>query len=342
MGKGYYMVRAMLSRKEDLDVFFNKNVVAIGWSSVDLTKINDIDTLRQKVREAYYNNESVAPQTVGRNLNEVARFKGIKQGDYIVVPYWNTIALACAEKEEIYSTEDEKCDLANQRKVEFQYENDCIKRIPRDSLSEGLQRRLRVRGMTVSDLSEFAGEIEQLYAGHAYDSKLSSAKIESGYIEKFKETVLKNIQNGETNLKTGGIGLEDLVVELCHCEGYGAKKLSKKTFSGLGDADIEIVRSDRFTERKALIQVKHHQNETGLQGVEQLEAIMKDQQYAEYSFILLASCDISREAEEKAGKLGIQLINGDGLAEWIFDHHEKLSSKTKEMLRISAIPQIMQ
>ena len=342
MERGYYMVRAMLSRKEDLDVFFNQSVVAIGWSKVDLTQSSDTEILRKIIHKAYYDNNSIAPQTAGRNLNEVTRFKNIKQGDYIVVPYWNTITLARAEKEEIYSPEDGRNDLANQRKVKYEYENDSIKRIPRDSLSEGLQRRLRVRGMTVSDLSEFAGEIEELYQGHTYNSEFSLSKIETAYIEKFKATVIANIQSGKTNLQAGGIGLEDLVVELCQCEGYDAKKLSKKNFNGLGDADVEIVRADRFTETKALIQVKHHQNETSLQGIKQLEEITKDPRYKDYSLIFLASCDISREAKEKADELGIQLINGDSLAEWIFDHHEKLSPKTKETLRISAIPQLME
>jgi Restriction endonuclease. len=335
MERGYYMVRAMFSRKEDLEVFFKNNVVAIGWSEVNLAALNDT-SIREKVKQSYYSGGSVAPQVVGKNLNEVIRFKNIEAGDYVIVPYWDTIALAEAKAEEYYSESDCSRDMANQRKVEYQCDDlNVVKRIPRKHLSERLQRRLRVPGMTVIDLADFAEEIENLYR-----EKVFSDIDDTSYIEKFKTQILKNIQTGNTNLKAGGDGLEELVVELCQCEGYEAKKLTKKAFKGSGDADVEIIRSDRFNEMKALIQVKHHGGETDITGINQLEEIMKDEGYSEYSFILVTSgTSLELEAMEKAKKLGIEVITGDGLAEWIFDCHEKLKPETKKMLRILSIPQ---
>ena len=34
----YYMVRAMFSREDDFQEFLKKDVVAVGWSSVDFSK----------------------------------------------------------------------------------------------------------------------------------------------------------------------------------------------------------------------------------------------------------------------------------------------------------------
>lgn len=35
------MIRAMLSREEDFKIFFENNVVAVGWSKVDFAALSD-------------------------------------------------------------------------------------------------------------------------------------------------------------------------------------------------------------------------------------------------------------------------------------------------------------
>jgi len=35
MDKGYYLVRAMSQSRDDFDVFFKNNVVAVGWGDVE-------------------------------------------------------------------------------------------------------------------------------------------------------------------------------------------------------------------------------------------------------------------------------------------------------------------
>ena len=50
--KKYYMVRAMLSSEEDLKLFQENSIVAVGWSKVDFSKyINQPEMLREKVVE---------------------------------------------------------------------------------------------------------------------------------------------------------------------------------------------------------------------------------------------------------------------------------------------------
>ena len=45
--KKYYMVRAMLSREEDFKIFFENNVVAVGWSRIDFSSFSDVDELKK-------------------------------------------------------------------------------------------------------------------------------------------------------------------------------------------------------------------------------------------------------------------------------------------------------
>ena len=103
--RNYYMVRAMNSNQEDFDIFFKNNVVAVGWSRVNFSKEADSERLRQKVWEEYYKNAEKQQNTISRKLNEVERFKTIKKGDFIIVPYNSNIVIAEALDEEIYSEE---------------------------------------------------------------------------------------------------------------------------------------------------------------------------------------------------------------------------------------------
>ena len=90
---------------------------------------------------------------LSKKLNEVKRFKLIKDGDYILVPYYNYVVIAEATSEEKYSDEDKSQDLSNQKIVRYRLVDDNERlMIPRNELSEGLKRRIRVRGSTVSNL----------------------------------------------------------------------------------------------------------------------------------------------------------------------------------------------
>ena len=80
-----------------------------------------------------------------------------------MVPYYNCVVIAEATSEEKYSDEDKSQDLSNQKIVRYRLVDDNERlMIPRNELSEGLQRRIRVRGSTVSNLCEFSEEIEEL------------------------------------------------------------------------------------------------------------------------------------------------------------------------------------
>lgn len=343
MERNYYMVRAMESRKEDFEVFFQNGVVAVGWSEVNFSDFarSESKQLRGKVNEIYYLNKNLYPSTVGKKLNEVERFHNINEGDYIIVPYYNKIRLAIAKNKRGYNENTQALDLSNQIKVNYLGTNSELKTISRDYLSEGLQRRLRVRGSTVSNLYEFAEEIEKIFQKEIYSWNIDYEEKENSSIEVAKATLLMHIQNGVTNLATGGIGLERLVKELFECEGYNANILSKNHFEGYGDADVYATKSDKFQEIKILAQVKHHSGYTDTWGIEQLSIIQQDNAYEDYKFILITSALINNKVKEKANSRDINTMDGEELVEWIFEHIEDLEQSTKAGLGISTAPQII-
>lgn len=336
--RSYYMVRAMDQNKEHFDEFFNNEVVAIGWSDVNFSEYKDIETLRYFIRDKYYGGDT--NRTITKNLNAIQRFKSIKKGDYIIIPYYSNIVIAIAEGIENYSINARQLDLSNQHKVSYIKNSDGqLLLIPREDLPEGLQRRLKVPGSKVSDLFEFKDKIEKLFEIETYTYSYSSQLEEQDQIDQFKMQLLKNIREGETYLKAGGIGLEHLVKELLEIEGYNTKILSTRNFN-VGDADIAAFKEDAFSSSNILIQVKHHNGTTGEHGLTQIVEALKDSRYLDYSGCLLTSADVDEELRQKAAIAGINIIDGENLVEILYNNLENLSDETKIKLRIQMIPKI--
>lgn len=341
--RNYYMVRAMHSSESDFRVFFDQSVVAVGWSEIDFTEYDNNNDIAEAVRELYKKyHPGTAPQVVGKKVNEVVRFRNIKKGDIIIVPYNNCIRIAISNGIYRYSVESKKNDLANQLSVTYLSNENGLVTIPRYELFEDLQRRLRVRGSTVSDLYEFGTEIEKILSckNYTYDEHFEqNLKAKEN---EFKQQLLYNIRTGNTNLKTGSIGLENLVKELFECEGYTARICGKRETQGKGDIDVEATKADKFSELKIVSQIKHHNGITDNWGLNQLEIVQKSNKYDNGTiYLFITSADLEKSTIDEAENHNIQVMTGNRLVEWIFENIEKLSPKTLRTLGISKLPQLL-
>lgn len=340
-----YMVRANRQRDQDFDLLFSEEVVGVGWSATDFTDYDDVDELRSVIEGRYFE-EDDAPQFVGRKLNEIERFVGIEDGDRILVPYHGTVALAVAEGEMRHDLSvAESHDLANQHEVEYLRTDDGeVAAVPRDDLSEGLERRLRVRGSTVSDLSEFSEEIEALFTDPTTTWSTRVAHEEEEVREKLANELLDRIQQGRTGLKAGGRGLEHVVRELLEVEGYNATVMAKTEYPTGVDADIKATRSDRFTETELLVQVKHHKGESGTSGGKQLSELrgyIHSDTATSPRLILVTSASAGSELREFCTRKDIDLIEGSDLADWILDLADDLSGEARTRLGLTSTPQLV-
>lgn len=336
------MVRAMDSTEEYFDIFKNNKIVAVGWSEVDFTSFSgDISCLRDEIYRKYYQNTKISPISIGRKLNAVERFTGIKKGDYIVVPYGSQILLAVSKGEFLYNAAVYEKDVSNQLCVDYVMSNGDFKTVPRTALSEGLQRRLRVPGNAVALLEDFNAEIVNLVENEeTFENSIYEAMQKE--VDSFKKRLLEIITAGESNLQAGGVGLEQLVQELMKCDGYDTKILSKRKFPDGADADVAAKRTDRYGERSIYLQVKHHSGESGITGIRQLIKIMEDPQYVDYEFVFVTSASLSSEASKLANDYNIKVVDGDILVEWIMDNVNKLPKDMLLKLRISNLPHIVE
>ncbi len=343
MSHSYFMVRAMSQTEEDFQVFFapGAECVAVGWSDVNFSVCTG-DALVEAVRRAYYNGSEVAPQVVAKKLGEVRRFKSLRTGDRVVVPRAGAVVLAKVLDEERCSTvAGEARDLANQRSVTYMRDSQgAIAELPRDLLTEGLQRRLRVRGSTIADLAEFGEEIENLFHLQTYNATI--AKRLRDQEQAFRDKLLANIREGRTSLSGGGNGLEKLVKELLEIDGYTAKVLSKRRFMGFADADVEATRNDHLSHTKLLIQVKHHSGVEETWGAKQLLEIVNQhgEEFADYELVLITTADAPLDLVKLCNAKGIQLMQGPQVVEWVQDALPRLSPETRARLGVALMPTV--
>lgn len=341
--RDYYMVRAKNQTDEEFEFFFENSVAAIGWSRVDVRNLESKDEVSEVFGDHYDFWDEASATVRGRRENEILRFNNIQKGDRIVVPYRSSIALATATGEDRYESEvKDTVDLSNQVVVDYRRKDGDVAAIPRDHLTEGLARRLRVRGMTVNELNEFDEEIEEFFRKEYFDWQVRLEKEEEERRSEFRKQLLQNIQDGRTYLDAGGQGLEKLVAELLKCEGYDEAEVFSERFEGVADADVRAVRADRFGEQKLLVQVKHHQGSSGDHGIDQLIAIpdLAPERYEDHKLVLVTTGSIEEETRNRANKHDIDILEGNDFADWLLDHIEHIDTETRHRLGISDLPQL--
>lgn len=314
-------------------------LVGVGWSATPFKDSATAEELLEKMRADGWE--------LDRQPNQIRRFKAIRRGDLVVVPWWGAIAIGEALGEERYDA-SEPCfsqNGSNQHRVRFPVDSGGkVKLLARTELNEALQRRLKIR-ITIADLSEFADEIEEAYnnlvAGRAHSLAARIEVEEARLVQAAKEILLANIQQGRTGLAAGGVGLECLVRELLEIDGFDAVPLSKRHFGAhTADADISATRSSFLGSQQYFIQVKHHWGDSGEWGVQQLIDIPDKfpSEYGDHELVLVTSGELSREARALAEQHDVIVVNGAKLVDWVFASTPHLRRETQLALGLMNVP----
>lgn len=302
-----------------------------GWKPVNFSEAKDEKDLFRLFSEKNIN--------VGRSRNQIKRFYSIKKDDILIIPLHKAIAIGYATGEKSYGT-----GIAyGHNRVGVNYltnEDGSILRIPRNDLLQGLESRLKIR-MSVVSLDKFKDEILKLIADAKNEGVgvLNSKFLEADEkaTEELKTTLLANIRSGKTYLESGGRGLEKLVVELLNAEGYIADIEPKNKYQGIADSDIFAVKGN-VLKTKLQVQVKHHDGITGKHALKQIEAIDEEPDVQKW---IITSANFSSNTRQEAETQGINIIEGEGLVEWIIEHVNSLSTATLNKLGISKIPRVI-
>lgn len=303
-----------------------------GWERIEMSAFKSFKELMADVESKNIN--------LGRHKNQISRFFHAKPGDIVIVPVYRAIVIGVVREGKAFDGNGGYG--ANRINVDyFKDEKGNAIKIPRSKLSQGLESRLKIR-MSIASLNEFHDEIDkyivQLKENNqvCFDSIFQQQKDK--YIADFKETLLSNLRNGITSLKSGGYGVEKLVKELMEIEGYTAHIVAKNKTSDISDVDIEASRTDPVSSNRVFIQVKHHKGETGDWGIRQLAAIDDDEHVDKW---LITTANVTDNTLSFAKDENVSVKDGEALVDWIYDRIDQLSPSTKEQLGIGILPLVI-
>jgi restriction system protein len=307
--------------------------IGYGWSKVNFSEFSTSKDLL-----AHFKLKNLE---IGRNRKQIVRYFNISEGDVVIVPLDKSIIIGFATGKKSYQAGIKHGE--NRLSVEFlKGPDNCIIKIPRSELPGNLSSRLKIR-MSVVSLNEFKSEIERIISTArergAAPANLHIEELNKAAEDAFKQKLLANIRQGKTYLKSGGRGLEELVLELVELEGYKGIIAAKNALEGIADIDIEASRTDLFSSTKLLIQVKHHDGTTGVHGIKQLEALDDDDE--QVLRWLVTTAEVSNELRKRAENNNIKVMDGNELIKWVFESLPSLSPATRSKLGISDVPALL-
>ncbi len=281
--------------------------------------------------------------SIGRMTNQVKNYFSLKNGDIVIVPLGKKIAIGRVLGQKYYDPLFKGGHGANQVTVDFFKKENKVIYIPRSKLKENLESRLKLR-TTIGDLSRFSQEIEHIiqnlndYGG--FDVKNSYQEKSDLYEAEFKKELLDALWKGNTRLKAGGRGLEELVKELLEIEGYSnVYILDKKNGEGIADIDIQATSEKNPFLKDILVQVKHHRGETSKHAINQLIAYENETATNAYKWVITTG-HISDESKLYAEENQINIMEGEQFVDRIYTNLDKLKNITKENLGIVNVPKL--
>jgi restriction system protein len=274
---------------------------------------------------------------------QVKNYFNLKKDDIVIVPLGKSIAIARVSGEKFFDSSFTGGHGANQIRVEFFRKDNKIIRIPRSTLKQNLESRLKLR-TTIGDLSSFSEEIEHLIQNL---NNYGNFEVDNSYQEKaefyereFKKELLNALCKGNTRLKAGGRGLEELVSELLKIEGYSQVDiLDKKNGVGIADVDIQATSDNNPFLKDILVQVKHHNGETSSHAIKQLIAYEDEINSDAYKWVVTTG-SFSDKSKILAEENQINIMEGEQFVDWIYINLNKLTDKMKANLGIVDVPKL--
>lgn len=313
------------------------NQIGYGWASVNFSQF---ETIKDLIEQGFQGIDR------GRQTNQIKRYFNLKQGDYVIVPFSGTIAIAEVVGHKSHYPITEGLQYGENRiSVRYLKHNDGYF-IPRSNLTTALQNRLKVY-MTICDLNEFSDElykhIESIKNDKLYTWNTEQELKLQRNTEKFKADLLSRLRsNKDINLRSGGIGLEHLIQEILKAKNYTAHIPAKNERTGIQDVDIIATRLSEFSEKKEgiFIQVKHHDGTTGNHGIRQVaEYEVNEDDYSQIDKVLITTADFKNN--DFAELHDVTVLAGADFVNWIYDNLNLLSDDSLSSLGISSLPTLL-
>ena len=167
------------------------NQIGYGWSQVDFSQF---DTVADLISKGFKDIDR------GRQTNQIKRYFNLKQGDYVVVPFSGSIAIAEVVGQKSHHPITKGLRYGENRITVSYLKHKDGYFIPRKNLSTALQNRLKIR-TTICDLNAFSEElykhIESIKNDKLYTWNTEQEQKLAESTETFKAQLLTRLRNNK-------------------------------------------------------------------------------------------------------------------------------------------------
>lgn len=320
-----------ISPQKYTDVCLDRDMVAVGWSAAErLSKIHDWESFKKHIRETHPGDYE-SNRALGNAAGSVWRFiHEIERGDLVVVPGSNGFYVAEVKSDVQWSESDANEDFSWQRRVIW------LNRVPlsRAKADNYLRRRMKAR-QTCVDASDLITEIKEARDREGALSLVN--EIRKAALGSVMEKIDHVVDNK---------GLEYLVCALVQASGVHAEVLPNRQEK---EGDIDVLANLKVPAPENVVggtaeirigyQVKHHDGQTGIDGLEQIRKAVEGGK-VDYGFLVTSAKEFSEEVAQRIlHKLGpeyqekldapsdedhevyrrVGLIDRKSLAEWLLN-----------------------
>lgn len=279
-------------------------VVAIGWQRLHALPAGWQD-LKAALASTYFDLYEGNSRAIGNAAGSIWRFaQDMKVGDYALIPVEGAFHVAeitgpVARRGE-WANEDD--DMAWHREARWRPET-----FSRLDVSNALQMRLKSR-QTIVDASDCQGDVVALLAGK------KPPKFVGAVQERTRQIVIDALRE-----RANSDQLEHIVAALFRAQGALTSEVQPKNAGQPGDFDViaQWPNVGLVEGLRVAAQVKHHEGQSGIAGIEQLIArVRSDQSIDRLVFITTAEA-VSEEAAARAAQEDITILTQNDLADWL-------------------------
>ena len=306
------------------ELFLKKNCIGLGWTKIhDLSKIQaDREAFKEYVAKAYPDKPGAVPVNAGQLFRFVHE---MKRGDFVAYPSKRDRQIHLGRVEGDY-----RYDPASESSYPHQHPVKWLRDVPRTRFSQGALYEIGA-AMSLFLIKNYAEEYRAILEGASVSpptvtSDETVAAVAEDVEETTKDFVLKRLAQ-----EVKGEALEGVIVHLLECMGYHARLMRKNEPS----VDI-IAHKDQLGLEPPIIKVQVKSGE-GAVTDRDVSALYGKLSANEYGlFITLGRFSPPSRTFEQS-KSNLRLIDGEELADLIFQNYEKFDSRHKGLLPLRRV-----
>jgi restriction system protein len=308
-------------------LFFENNVIAVGWDNVgDLSAIKaQREAFKERLSEIYPDRK---PASIANSAGQLYRFvHEMKSGDLVAYPCKSDRKIHIGEitGDYVHKSNSKKFSgYPNQRSVKW------LKELPRTDFSQGALYEMG-SAMSLFQVKNFVSEIFDALEGNLDLKNTEGDETVAAVAEEIEQNtrdfILKQLAK---ELK--GHPFADFIAQLLETMGYRTRVSPEGPDGGI---DI-IAHRDELGFEPPIVKVQVKSSESSI-GEPVVSALYGKVDNGEYGLIITPGNFTTNAKRFANGKSNLRLVDGQELVDLVLQHYEQFDSRYKGILPLKRV-----